>query len=102
LVDEGVISNAVGEQTLFPAMIENPEKSARQLAETLNVIQNSDDDFIGALITEVLNAYPDKVEAYKQGKKGLLGLFMGEVMKKSGGKADPKLATQKLREVLES
>ena len=100
LVDEGVISNAVGEQTLFPALVENPEKTAVQLAEELNVIQNSDDDFIDGLIKEALAAYPDKVEAYKQGKKGLLGLFMGEVMKRSGGKADPKLATQKLKESL--
>ncbi|MFT7592563.1 MAG: aspartyl-tRNA(Asn)/glutamyl-tRNA(Gln) amidotransferase subunit B, partial [bacterium] len=100
LVDEGVISNAVGEQTLFPALVENPEKTAVQLAKELNVIQNSDGDFIDGLITESLAAYPDKVEAYKQGKKGLLGLFMGEVMKRSGGKADPKLATHKLKEAL--
>lgn len=100
LVDEGVISNAVGEQTLFPAMVENTDKTARQLAEKLNVIQNSDDSFIMDLVSQALEAYPMKVEEYKQGKKGLLGLFMGEVMKRSGGKADPKLATQKLKEAL--
>lgn len=100
LIDEGVISNAVGEQTLFPALVENPGKSARQLAEELNVIQNSDDDFILDLVQKALDTYPAKVEEYKQGKKGLLGLFMGEVMKNSGGKADPKLATQKLKEAL--
>lgn len=100
LIDEGVISNAVGEQTLFPAMVKNPSKKAKELAEELNVIQNSDDDFITKLIQEVLANFPDKVEAYQNGKKGLLGLFMGEVMKRSGGKADPKMATKLLKEAL--
>lgn len=100
LIDEGVISNAVGEQTLFPALVESPSRKAKELAEELNVIQNSDDDFIIDLVQQVLGEFPDKVEAYKNGKKGLLGLFMGEVMKRSGGKADPKMATKLLREAL--
>jgi aspartyl-tRNA(Asn)/glutamyl-tRNA(Gln) amidotransferase subunit B len=97
LVDDGVISNAVGEQTVFPALIEQPTKTAMEIATELNVIQNSDDDYLEQLITEALDAFPDKVEEYKSGKKGLLGLFMGEVMKRSGGKADPKQASALLR-----
>jgi len=100
LIDEGVISNAIGEQTLFPALVENPSRKAKELAEELNVIQNSDDDFIIDLAQQVLADFPDKVDAYKNGKKGLLGLFMGEVMKRSGGKADPQIATKVLKEVL--
>ena len=69
----------------------------KELAEELNVIQNSDDDFIIDLAQQVLADFPDKVDAYKNGKKGLLGLFMGEVMKRSGGKADPQMATKVLR-----
>ena len=42
-----------------------------------------------------------KVAEYRSGKKGLMGLFMGEVMKKSQGKADPKVATKLLTELLE-
>jgi aspartyl-tRNA(Asn)/glutamyl-tRNA(Gln) amidotransferase subunit B len=102
LVDEGVVSNAVAEQKLFPAMVEQPAKGAKELAAELNVIQSSDADFIDDLIARALEAYPDKVEEYKAGKKGLLGLFMGEVMKHSGGKADPKVTSQKLREKLEA
>ncbi len=101
LVDEGTVSNAVAEQKLFNGLVENPTKTALQLAEEMNVIQNSDDDFLDELINKALQAYPDKVEAYKNGKKGLLGLFMGEVMKHSGGKADPKITSQKLREKLD-
>jgi aspartyl-tRNA(Asn)/glutamyl-tRNA(Gln) amidotransferase subunit B len=48
------------------------------------------------LVNEVLAAMPDKVDAYKKGKKGLLGLFVGEIMKKSNGTADPKLVNQLL------
>ena len=101
LVDDGVISNAVGEQTVFPALIEQPTKTAMEIATELNVIQNSDDDYLEQLITEALDAFPDKVEEYKSGKKGLLGLFMGEVMKRSGGKADPKQASALLRSRLD-
>jgi len=57
----------------------------------------ADSDELLDLIKEVLLSLPDKVKAYQSGKKGLLGLFMGEVMKKSGGKADPK----KLKKLLE-
>jgi len=42
-----------------------------------------------------------KVEEYKSGKKGLMGMFMGQVMKKSQGKADPKVASKMLTELLE-
>ncbi|MEZ4842653.1 MAG: Asp-tRNA(Asn)/Glu-tRNA(Gln) amidotransferase subunit GatB [Bacteroidia bacterium] len=102
LVDEGVVSNAIAEQRIFPAMTENPGKTARQLAEEMNVVQNSDDSFIDEVIDKALAAFPDKVEEYKSGKKGLLGLFMGEVMKHSGGKADPKIASEKLRKKLDA
>ena len=54
------------------------------------------------LIEEVLNENPDKVEAYRSGKTGLLGMFMGQIMKKSGGKADPKKTSALLKEKLEA
>lgn len=45
--------------------------------------------------------YPEKVTEYKNGKVSLVGLFMGEIMKLSKGKADPKKATQMLKEALD-
>ena len=60
-----------------------------------------EDDSIFNFIDVALSKYPDKVEEYKKGKKGLLGLFMGEVMKLSKGKADPKKTNQWIREKLE-
>ena len=52
-------------------------------------------------ITNPVKSVPKKAAEYKSGKKGLIGLFMGEVMKLSGGKADPKLANQLVRKELE-
>jgi aspartyl-tRNA(Asn)/glutamyl-tRNA(Gln) amidotransferase subunit B len=50
-----------------------------------------------AHVDAALAAFPDKVAEYQSGKKGLLGLFMGEVMKRSRGAADPSVATKLLK-----
>lgn len=101
LVDAGKVSHSMASQKLFPAMF-GSSLSAAQMAEKLNIIQTSDSGFLEQIIDEVLAAWPDKVADYKAGKKGLLGLFMGEVMKKSQGKADPKLTSRLLVEKLEA
>ena len=75
---------------MFPALIEDQESNAEQLANKMNLLQDIEEDDIQTYIDEALAQYPDKVAAYRNGKKGLLGLFMGEVMKRSKGKADPK------------
>ena len=102
LIDEGKTNFSVASSKLFPAMTARPGKSAAQWAEELNLLQNSDEEFIRSLAQEVLAAYPAKVEEYRSGKKGLLGLFVGELMKKSAGKADPKLASQIIQQYLEN
>ena len=66
----------------------------------MNIIQESDSGLIAQFVDEALAKFPDKVTEYKNGKKGLLGLFMGEVMKLSKGKADPKLTSKLLEEKL--
>lgn len=100
LVDNGKLSFAVASQKLFPAMLQNPDKDPLKLAEEMDLIQQSDASSIEPVIDEVLTSFPDKVREYKGGKKGLVGMFMGEVMKKTGGKADPKLANKLLRDKL--
>jgi aspartyl-tRNA(Asn)/glutamyl-tRNA(Gln) amidotransferase subunit B len=72
------------------------------IAEKLDLIQESNTDQLGEWVNTALAAYPDKVEEYRGGKKGVLGLFMGEVMKLSKGKADPKAANQLVRQKLEA
>jgi aspartyl-tRNA(Asn)/glutamyl-tRNA(Gln) amidotransferase subunit B len=102
LIDEGLISFSIASQKLFPALLEKPDAGVETLASELNLIQKSDSGFIVPVVHEVLAKYPDQVKLYKKGKKGLLGMFMGEVMKRTQGKADPKVASQLLRETLES
>ena len=101
LVEQETVSFAVASQRLFPALIAEPQRSVKQIAETLNVLQDSNVENPRPLIEDVLHTFPDKVAAYKKGKKGLLGLFMGELMKRSQGKANPKMANELLRKTLD-
>jgi len=63
-------------------------------------LQQSDVSILEPVIEQVLIKYADKVIEYKKGKKGLLALFVGEVMKQSKGKADPKMTNELLVEKL--
>ncbi len=101
MVESNKISNTVATQKIFPELIKNPTKTAQQLAEEMNLIQESGSDFITPLIESVLAAMPEKVKEYKAGKKGLMGLFVGEVMKKAQGKADPKITNQLVMKMLD-
>ncbi len=102
LVDSGKVSYSVAAQKIFPVMLESQNsESALKIAERLNLIQESDAGSLKPVVDEVLARFPEKVAEYKAGKKGLLGMFMGEVMKASKGKADPKVATELLKEVLD-
>jgi aspartyl-tRNA(Asn)/glutamyl-tRNA(Gln) amidotransferase subunit B len=102
LIDSGKVSNSVASQNIFPAMIAQPEQTPLAIAESLNLIQESNEDSLQAWAQQALDTYPDKVEAYKAGNKGLLGLFMGEVMKLSNRKADPKATSNIIKQLLES
>ncbi len=64
--------------------------------------QMSDDAELAPLVERVLAAHPDEVAAYRGGKQGLLGFFVGQVMKETGGTANPKAVTDLLREQLET
>lgn len=99
IVEEGKVSHTMAVQKLFPAMIGSGQ-SAIQLAQVLNLLQERNEDALTQLIEDVLGSMPEKVTEYKKGKKGLIGLFVGEVMKKSKGKADPKLLNQLVTEKL--
>ena len=101
LIDENKISNAAASQKLFPALMESPDASPIELAQKLDILQNSNSDELQAIVNEALAKYPEKITEYKNGKVNLLGLFVGEVMKMSKGKADPKLANQLVKETLE-
>jgi len=100
LVDEGVISHSIAAQQLFPALLQQPNAGARSLVDSMNLATNNDSSELESLAKEVLALFPDKVEAYRSGKTGLMGLFVGEIMKRSAGKADPKMTNGILQSLL--
>ncbi len=102
LVDAGKISFSIASTKIFSALLEDPLLDPVQVAGDQNLLQQSDVSAIGPLIDQVLQKYADKVTEYKKGKKGLLSLFVGEVMKQSKGKADPKITNELLLEKLKS
>jgi aspartyl-tRNA(Asn)/glutamyl-tRNA(Gln) amidotransferase subunit B len=100
LIDSGKVSHSAASQKLFPALIEQPEADVSQLAESLNLIQESDTDSLKQLILTVFEQHPDEFARFKGGENQLTGFFMGQLMKASGGKADPKVGNQLLRELI--
>ncbi len=100
LIDEGKINFATASQRLFPGLLSGTEKPVAALAQEMGLVQDSRADSILPIVEEVIREFPLKVEAYHQGKKGIFAMFMGEVMKRSKGKADPRMATQLLEEKL--
>lgn len=101
LVDEKKISQQNAIQQLLPALEDHKTATAADLAKQLNLLIVEDDDAISGLIDEVLAKYQPQVEAYKKGKKGVLGLFVGDVMKLAKGKADAKKLNELILRKLE-
>jgi aspartyl-tRNA(Asn)/glutamyl-tRNA(Gln) amidotransferase subunit B len=102
LIDENKVSHTVASQKLFPLMLENPGATAQDLAVQHDLVQETREDLIEQIMKATMEQYPDKVEAYRNGNKGLLGLFMGEVMKGTKGKSDPKRANEVVRRMLDA
>lgn len=102
LVDEGKLNNSVAAQKLFPAMLNEPGKPPAQLAEEHNLLITAGSDDVQQFIHDAIAKFPDKVIEYRKGKKGVLGLFMGEIMKSSKGRIDPQKTNQLLIKELES
>ena len=102
LVDEGKVNFSVASSKLLPVLMLDKNKTALAVAEELNLLQVSDNSELANWVDEVIGKMPDKVTEYKKGKKGLIGLFVGEVKKASKGKADPKIVTAMLEEKLKN
>lgn len=102
LVENNKVSFSAAAQRIFPALLTMPSAEPEQLAAEMNLLQESDESLLQQWAEKAIAKYPEKVREYKAGKKGILGLFMGEIMKESGGKADPKAASRILQKILES
>ncbi len=98
LVADGTISGRIAKQ-VFELMLDGDEE-ARAIVEREGLLQVSDADAIEAAVRQVLSEHADKVAEYRAGKEKLLGFFVGQVMKATGGKANPRLANEILRREL--
>ena len=99
LIDEGKVSHNLASQKIFPEMLENPG-SPEKIAADNDWLQSNDGNEIEGFLDEVIAENPAEVERFKNGEKKLMGFLMGQLMKKSRGKADPKMATQLINKKL--
>ncbi len=99
-VEEGKLSFSTASTRLLQLLIQSPSEDPLILAQQHNLVQQSDSSALEPVIDAVLEQLADKVVAYKKGKKGLLALFVGEVMKRTKGKADPKKTNEIILEKL--
>jgi len=101
LVEDGSVHFSTASSKIFPELASGRATDPLQIAISMNLIQTGDETQILEWVKQAMEKMPDKVLEYKKGKKGLLGLFVGEVKKISNGKADPLLTNQLLIKKLE-
>ena len=98
LIEAGTISGKIAKEILPELLGQGGSPAAIVSERGLGMI--SDPAALTAIVTELLAAHPDEVEAFRGGKTKLQGFFVGQLMKRTGGKADPKLANQILSQKL--
>ena len=101
LVKNDKISHTVAYGRLWELLLAQPEADPAALAAQHDLLQQDDADALRTLAQAVLADHPGKVAAYRKGKKGLIGFFMGELMKRAKGQAPPAKAKAVLGELLE-
>jgi aspartyl-tRNA(Asn)/glutamyl-tRNA(Gln) amidotransferase subunit B len=98
LIEDGVISGKIA-KTVFEEMAQTG-KPPEKIVENKGLVQVTDVSAIDEVISKILSNSPKEVEAYKNGKTKLMGFFVGQVMKETKGKANPKIVNQVLKEKL--
>lgn len=100
LIDKGTISGKIAKEIL-PELLEKGG-SPQKMIESKGMTQLSDPQALAKVIEEILAANPKEVEKFRSGKGNMKGFFVGQVMKKTGGRADPKLTNQLIDEKLQA
>ncbi len=98
LIDEGVVSNSAGKEVLDGVM--SGAGSPRQVAEDRDLLQISDSGALVAIVDQVVAANPQAVDGYRAGEDKVVGFLVGQVMKATQGKADPRAVNTLLLERL--
>jgi aspartyl-tRNA(Asn)/glutamyl-tRNA(Gln) amidotransferase subunit B len=96
LIDEGTLSGSGGKQALEEAFVTGD--SIPDIIERKGLRQMRDADALGAIVDEVIDSNPEVVDKFRSGNEGVIGFLVGQVMKQTGGSADPKLTQRLLRE----
>jgi len=99
-VDKGAISNAIAKD-VFPKMYDSG-RSADEIVAAEGLAQNSDESAVLEIVRTVMAANVDTVAQYRAGSQKTFGFLVGQVMKGSGGKANPKLANALLKRELDA
>ncbi|OYV84817.1 MAG: glutaminyl-tRNA synthase (glutamine-hydrolyzing) subunit B, partial [Ignavibacteriae bacterium 37-53-5] len=99
LINEGTISTKIAKE-VFEEMLQSGQ-DPDSIVERKGLRQVSDESAIEKVVEEVLQSNPDEVQKYVGGKEKLFGFFVGEIMKKTRGKANPKILNELLRQKLE-
>jgi aspartyl-tRNA(Asn)/glutamyl-tRNA(Gln) amidotransferase subunit B len=100
LIDKGTISSSIA-KGVFAKMYDSG-RSADDIVREEGLAQNSDEGALAAIVAEVIKLNDETARQYRAGKKQTFGFLVGQVMKASGGKANPKLASDLVRRALES
>lgn len=98
LIEKGTISNNIGKQIIIEMMKDGTKASA--IVEKKGLSQITDEGAIKEIVQKIVDANPAQVQAYKNGKTNLLGFFVGQVMKETKGRANPKTVNELLREII--
>ncbi len=100
LISRGEISSSVAKE-IFPECFQNKTHPSK-VVEEKGLSQVSDESLIDGLAREIVEANPEQVEQYKAGKDRVLGFFVGQIMKKTKGKANPKLVSNAVKKYLDA
>ncbi len=100
MVDDETISNKIAKQ-VFEEMVKSGE-NPKQIVESKGLVQISNPNEILPIIDTVIEKNPDNVAKYKAGNDKLFGFFVGQVLKATGGKANPKIVNELVKERLEA
>ncbi|HWL49210.1 MAG TPA: Asp-tRNA(Asn)/Glu-tRNA(Gln) amidotransferase GatCAB subunit B, partial [Acidimicrobiia bacterium] len=96
MVDEGLVSSSAAKEVLDGVL--SGEGRPRDVADTRDLLQVSDAGTLEAAVAEVLAANPRAIEEFRAGEEKVVGFLVGQVMKTTDGKADPRLVNQLIRE----
>ncbi|MCZ7608769.1 MAG: hypothetical protein M5U17_01255 [Ignavibacterium sp.] len=98
LIKEGIISSKIAKE-VFAEMLNN-NSDPETIVKERNLVQISNPEELSEIIKQITAKHPEQVSDYKSGKEKVFGFFIGQIMKETKGKANPKLVNDLLKQIL--